>query len=230
MLNIDQMQARDPISDSLQKLLLSAKFLVETNQYFELTSEGFHFVLQDTPTQVHMILRKYIEFMLKEYNTSELKIELIKLILNLALSEWNKVYKLKTFEDNDKQLQRDVQKAMDQVKDDFESMGLFEYIDDHKEKFYITKLMQSFLLTSVGNLQSSEINASNFSSSITNSDDQRFIIVENNFHVFAYTDSKIYREILKKIMEPRREFPNLLHGILTRNRDEQAFRQKITTR
>ena len=84
-----------------------------------------------------MILRKYIEFMLKEWSGhSELKIELIKLILNLALSEWNKVYKLKTFEDDDKQLQRDVQDAMNQVKDDFESMGLFEYIDDKDEKFY----------------------------------------------------------------------------------------------
>ena len=41
---------------------------------------------------------------------------------------------------------------MNQVKDDFEQMGLFEYIDEKKEKFFITKLLQSFLLTSVGNL------------------------------------------------------------------------------
>ena len=37
-------------------------------------------------------------------------------------------------------------------------------------------------------------------------------------------------EILKKIIEPRREFPNMLHGKLTPNRIEHAFRQKITTR
>ena len=30
---------------------------------------------------------------------------------------------------------------MDQVKQDFEQMGLFEYINEQKEKFYITKLM-----------------------------------------------------------------------------------------
>ena len=154
----------------------------------------------------------------------ELKIELIKLILNLALSEWNQVYKLRTVEE------KDVQRAMDQVKQDFEQMGLFEYINEQKEKFYITKLMQSFLLTSVGNLQSHEINANALTTSLANSDDQRFIIVENNFNVFAYTESKIYREILKKIIEPRREFPNMLHGKLTPNRIEHAFRQKITTR
>ena len=39
------------------------------------------------------------------------------------------------------------------VKRDFEQMGLVEFIDDeHDDKFYITKLMQSFLLTQVGNL------------------------------------------------------------------------------
>ena len=46
-----------------------------------------------------MILRKYIEFMLSQTNDSDdsqkRKIELIKLILNLALSEWNQVYKLR---------------------------------------------------------------------------------------------------------------------------------------
>ena len=67
-------------------------------------------------------------------------------------------------------------------------------------------------------------------SSLSNSDRERFIIVENNFSVFAYTDNKIYREILKKIIEPRREFPNMMHGVLTRNRVEMAFKQKITTR
>ena len=52
-----------------------------------------------------MILRKYIEFKFsKQSDRQELKIELIKLILNLALSEWNQVYRLRKFESNDAQL------------------------------------------------------------------------------------------------------------------------------
>jgi hypothetical protein len=39
-------------------------------------------------------------------------------------------------------------------------------------------------------------------------------------NVFAYTDNKLYREILKKIIEPKREFSNMLHGVMTRNRVE----------
>lgn len=58
---------------------------------------------------------------------------------------------------------------------------------------------------------------SNFSQKKQN---EKFIIVENNLNVFAYTDNKLYKEILKKIIEPKREFKNMLHGVLTRNRVE----------
>jgi hypothetical protein len=34
---------------------------------YDLTSTGFHYVLLDTPTQVHIILRKYIEFIQNKY-------------------------------------------------------------------------------------------------------------------------------------------------------------------
>ena len=134
MLNIDKMQERQPLPGSLIELLEHARFIVESVEHigsFELTSDGFHFVLLDMPTQVHMILRKYIEYMLSTAgDCQELKIELIKLILNLALSEWNQVYKLRV---TTPQMQR--------VKDDFEAMGLFDYIDDQRDKFYITRLL-----------------------------------------------------------------------------------------
>jgi hypothetical protein len=65
---------------------------------YDLTSTGFHYVLLDTPTQVHIILRKYIEYIqnkFKDLNNSFITIELIKVIFNFALSEFNKVYKLR---------------------------------------------------------------------------------------------------------------------------------------
>jgi len=66
---------------------------------YDLTSTGFHYVLLDTPTQVHIILRKYIEYIqnkFKDLNNSFITIELIKVIFNFALSEFNKVYKLRS--------------------------------------------------------------------------------------------------------------------------------------
>ena len=77
--------------------------------------------------------------------------------------------------------------------------------------------MQSFLLTQIGNLKNVQIDMSSFKS---NSKNDKFIIIENNLNVFAYTDNKLYREILKKIIEPKREFSNMLHGVMTRNRIE----------
>jgi hypothetical protein len=50
---------------------------------YDLTSTGFHYVLLDTPTQVHIILRKYIEYIqnkFKDLNNSFITIELIKVI------------------------------------------------------------------------------------------------------------------------------------------------------
>ena len=52
----------------------------------------------------------------------------------------------------------------------------------------------------------------------------KFIIVETNFRIFAYTESKLYREILKLFIEPKIEFPNMLYGVLTKDRLEGAFR------
>ena len=59
---------------------------------------------------------------------------------------------------------------------------------------------------------------------------QQFIIVESNFRVYAYTDSKIYHAILRLFMEENYQFPNLIVGILTRESLKEAFKKKITAR
>ena len=102
-------------------------------------------------------------------------------------------------------------------------MGLVEYSPNDPDKFYITKFMQSFLLTNIGNF-------------FNNQEDQefqsqeKFIIVETNFRVFAYTNSKLYKEILKLFLEPKTEFANMLYGVLTKHSVERAYRQKISAK
>lgn len=81
-------------------------------QRYNLSSTGFHYVLLDTPTQVHSILQNYIKFIHekekrekerreKEFVTStqDITVELIKIILNFALSEGDKAYKLRSSSD-----------------------------------------------------------------------------------------------------------------------------------
>jgi hypothetical protein len=108
-----------------------------------LTDDGFKFVLLDTPTQVHIILKKFIE-----QQPPTIIVELIKLIFNLALAQYEATYKLKT----------KTQEIINIVKQDFDQMGLVEFVEYEQtgkskkeyEYFYITKLMQSFLLTQIG--------------------------------------------------------------------------------
>lgn len=69
-------------------------------------------MLLDTPTQVHIVLKKYVKYIEK---TSQVQIEkLITLIFNLALTQYESTYKLRTKD----------QEINEIVKEDFEQMGL----------------------------------------------------------------------------------------------------------
>ncbi len=57
----------------------------------------------------------------------------------------------------------------------------------------------------------------------------KFIIVETNFKVYAYTSSKIYLALLKMIMRVEYAFPNLVVASLTRSNLKPAFERGITS-
>lgn len=76
---------------------------------YYLSSQGFHYVLLDTPTQVHLILQNFIKFIHEREKRererreremqvveTDITVELIKIILNFALSEPDKAYKLRS--------------------------------------------------------------------------------------------------------------------------------------
>ena len=48
--------------------------------------------------------------------------------------------------------------------------------------------------------------------------------------MYAYTDSPLYRAILKLFMREDYRFQNLIVGMLTRDSLKEAFKKKITTR
>jgi transcription initiation factor TFIIH subunit 4 len=56
----------------------------------------------------------------------------------------------------------------------------------------------------------------------------QFIVVESNFKVYAYTDSRLYQAILRLFIREDYRFPNLMVGMLTRESLNEAFRKKIT--
>lgn len=70
---------------------------------------------------------------------------MLKLIFNLALSEFTQAYKLRSSSNEIRRI----------VSEDLEQLGLVEFTSSDPEKFYITKFMQSFLLTQIGEESSS---------------------------------------------------------------------------
>ena len=233
MLNIDDIQQiQNTLPDDLIELLKSAnlieadpEFYLQGNQIFSqilpakkqfiLTSEGFNFVLLDTPQQVHMILKKLVELVFSKYRQSI--VEVLQLVFNLLLAKFNQTYKIRRSKES-----QDAHEAQSLVKTIIEAVGLVDFED--KERFRITKLMQAFLLTQKG------IEGEGLQMFKDAKKDDKFIIVETNFRVWAYTQNKMFREILKLFMEPDTEFPNMLYGQLTKKSVEKAFKQKITSR
>ena len=58
----------------------------------------------------------------------------------------------------------------------------------------------------------------------------KFIIVETNFKVYAYTRSKVYLALLKHLMRVEYAFPDLVVATLTRTALQPAFERGITSK
>jgi transcription initiation factor TFIIH subunit 4 len=57
-----------------------------------------------------------------------------------------------------------------------------------------------------------------------------YIIVETNYRVYAYTESKLHISLLALFTELLYRFPNLTVGVITRDSIRQALRGGITAR
>lgn len=56
----------------------------------------------------------------------------------------------------------------------------------------------------------------------------KFILVETNFHVYAYTSSVLRMRQLDLFIHVRGRLPNLVYGIITRKSVQKAFRRGVT--
>ena len=109
--------------------------------------------------------------------------------------------------------------------------------DPSNSRFCVNSLMQSFLHSQKGSSQGRSDFGAKLSNSLVASDSsddalkkQQFMIVESNFKVYAYTDSELYRAILRLFMREDYIFKNLVVGALTRESLKEAFKKRITAR
>ena len=57
---------------------------------------------------------------------------------------------------------------------------------------------------------------------------EKFIIVETNFRVYAKTENQLWREILKLFVTPKYSFRNMFYGLMEKDSVERAFKKGIT--
>lgn len=124
-------------------------------------------------------------------------------------------------------------------------IGLIEILPQKKEKkfikFYVTTLLQQFLASSTGQAMGGGVGGGAIiprgldmslldQSSASKANSDKFIIVETNFKVYAYTKSKVQLALFKLFMRVEYAFPDLVVATLTRTSLQPAFERGITAK
>jgi hypothetical protein len=99
-------------------------------------------------------------------------------------------------------------------------------------KFYVTQLMQQFLVSQIGNALdtvSRAIDSSLVDGDTSQNNSEKFLIVETNFKVYAYTSSKLHLAILKLFLRVEYAFPNFVVATLARSNLQNAIKRGISS-
>lgn len=140
-------------------LLKTANLITDIGATWDLTVDGFKFMLEDISTQVHILLLNYIRMKRSDPNV-------LKLIFQLILSN-NKSYRI-IGDENEMNFE-----FVTQILMDLKQIGLI-YMKK-KKRFYITELMRCFLLG---------LDPAEESDSLIGKDMGKSIIVETNFRIY----------------------------------------------
>jgi len=98
-------------------------------------------------------------------------------------------------------------------------------------KFYVAKLMQQFLVSQVGSAMGpSKVIDQSLIETNRQSSTEKFLIVETNFKVYAYTSSKLHLAILKLFLRVECAFPNFIVATLVRSNLQAAIQRGISSR
>jgi transcription initiation factor TFIIH subunit 4 len=80
-------------------------------------------------------------------------------------------------------------------------------------------------------IENNNVNSTNSKTQLNDDNNyEGYIIVETNYRIYAYTDSKLQISLLALFTELLYRFPNVTVGVITRDSIRQALRGGITAR
>lgn len=212
------------ISVDAVRIILHANLMKRNEQDGSsiLTSQGFQFLLMETQSQVW-------HFMLQYLNTCEQRglslVECLSMLFQLSFSTLGRDYSSEGLSEN-----------MLTFLQHLREFGLVYQRKRKEKRFFPTRLALNFTTKNaiIAETNISDTSLSKIAATATGEDssnyEKGYIIVETNYRVYAYTDSKLQISLLALFTELLYRFPNVTVGVITRDSIRQALRGGITAR
>lgn len=190
-------------------LLEKSNLIYTANKQHRISSKGFQFLLEDVQVQLWQLLLEYLS--LAEIRQMDL-VEVLSFLFVLGTLELGKDYSIESL--------TTTQQAM---LSDLRDYGLVWQRKNSSKRFYPTRLATTLTSSAPPLLPTSES-----SSFTTSSDNKRFIILETNYRLYAYTSNPLQISILNLFVTLKARYPNLVIGVITRDSIRSALSNGIT--
>lgn len=186
------------VSTETQAALTHSKLIVfESNDPMPcITSDGFQFLLMDTKSQIWLFVLKLLE--LKDSKSSNL-VECLSFLLQLNFSTHGRDY-------SSAGLSEIIANFLQTLRE----IGLIYQRSRKDGRFYPTRLVIDL--------------ASGLRDVRTDVHREGFILVETNYRLYAYTDSRLQIALIALFCEVNYRFPNVVIGLITRDSIRQALK------
>ncbi|XP_020626918.1 general transcription factor IIH subunit 4-like isoform X1 [Orbicella faveolata] len=189
--------------DVVKVLVLSGLMKCETPGNSPIISPaGFQFLLMDTASQVWYFMLQYLETV--EGRDMDL-VECLSFLFQISFATLGKDYSTEGMSES--QL-----KFLQHLRE----FGLVFQRKRKSRRYYPTRLAINLASAGIG------------STSVTNTDEKGFIVVETNYRLYAYTSSSLQVALVGLFSEILCRFPNLCVAVLTRDSVQQALSSGIS--
>lgn len=188
-------------TDTRQALVHSKLIVFEQNDPIPcITSDGFQFLLMDTKSQIWLFVLKLLEMI--DSKSSNMA-ECLTFLLQLNFSTHGRDYSTAGISD-----------IMANFLQTLREIGLIYQRSRKDGRFYPTRLVIDL--------------ASGLRDVKTDVHRKGFIIVESNYRLYAYTDSRLQIALIALFCEVNYRFPNIVIGLITRDSVRQALKSGMS--
>jgi len=190
------------VSTETRQALVHSKLIVfEQNEPMPcITSDGFQFLLMDTKSQIWLFVLKLLELI--DSKSSNMA-ECLTFLLQLNFSTHGRDYSTAGFSDT-------IANFLQTLRE----IGLIYQRSRKDGRFYPTRLVIDL--------------ASGLRDVKTDVHRKGFIIVESNYRLYAYTDSRLQIALIALFCEVNYRFPNIVIGLITRDSIRQALKSGMS--